>query len=749
MALSLTFPLGVSISVAALVLVWRLLHFGRREKHLPPGPPTIPILGNAHQIPKTGFHEQALVWSRQYGKIVSLKVGASTIIILNDRKAVHDLVDKKNAIYSDRNIDTNVLVALGNENFAFMHTTPVWRAHRKIASQNLSPQALQKVAPIQEAEICQMMRDLAASPEQFIFHLKRTTASVASIVVFGHRAPTWDSFWAHSVYDVMDWISEAIEPGNALPEDQFPILKLLSDRWVASKMRAHKTFATMSGIWVESYQRARKRWASGDKRVSFADRLLDEDLKFDIPQDERQTANFLGTITQGAADTTGAMMCTNALYLAKHAWVQIKAQEEIDRVCGIERAPTWEDFAQLPYINCIVKEGLRIQPVTPTGVPHRVKQDDWYEGMLIPKNSMIMIPPYALHRTIYSDGDVYNPDRYLDRPRLANDYAGSPDYENRDHYTYGAGRRICVGIHLAERTQWRMTARILWGFNILPGLDENRDEVELPTNRRKQEYNASFDPNDPSGGGGGRGRGLGKRGRGGKHGHGHGHGHGHHGMPPEMGGMDPEQAMMMGMNPEEAMMMGMRGSPFDGPGGGGGMNMGGGGMDMGGGWNDGGFGAEMGGDWNEGGFGPEMGGGGPNMPGIHPGMGFGDGEFQGEEFVGVSPIDEEALQNHFFPPNGAMDYNFHIPGQESQMGSGRRHRRHGGGRRRGLRMQEQHFGQMMGDPRAGGMEIGRFGGMSGMPFGGQDDMDMMMSSGMGGACRGLDEEVEDEGMIKD
>jgi hypothetical protein len=60
-------------------------------------------------------------------------------------------------------------------------------------------------------------------------------------------------------------------------------------------------------------------------------------------------------------------------------------------------------------------------------------------------------------------------------------YAGSPDYEHRDHYAYGAGRRICVGIHLAERTQWRIVARLLWAFDILPALDEEGREVEVDT----------------------------------------------------------------------------------------------------------------------------------------------------------------------------------------------------------------------------------------------------------------------------
>lgn len=30
---------------------------------------------------------------------------------------------------------------------------------------------------------------------------------------------------------------------------------------------------------------------------------------------------------------------------------------------------------------------------------------------------------------------------------------------------------MCPGIHLAERTQWRIAAKLLWAFEILPGID--------------------------------------------------------------------------------------------------------------------------------------------------------------------------------------------------------------------------------------------------------------------------------------
>ena len=60
--------------------------------------------------------------------------------------------------------------------------------------------------------------------------------------------------------------------------------------------------------------------------------------------------------------TLASQVLTIIMALAKHPEVQRKAQEEIDRVCGHDRAPTFNGFDKLPYINCIIKEGLRWRP---------------------------------------------------------------------------------------------------------------------------------------------------------------------------------------------------------------------------------------------------------------------------------------------------------------------------------------------------------------------------------------------------
>jgi hypothetical protein len=69
-----------------------------------------------------------------------------------------------------------------------------------------------------------------------------------------------------------------------------------------------------------------------------------------------------------------------------------------------------------------------------TALPHRVRQDDYYKGMLIPKDSTVFIPTWAIHHTeeIFEDNESFNPDRFLNYPKLASEYAGSANWEDRD-----------------------------------------------------------------------------------------------------------------------------------------------------------------------------------------------------------------------------------------------------------------------------------------------------------------------------
>lgn len=75
--------------------------------------------------------------------------------------------------------------------------------------------------------------------------------------------------------------------------------------------------------------------------------------------------------------------------MARHPDIQKKAQKEIDMVIGTDRLPTMQDKESLPYIECLIKELLRINPIVPV-IPHSLDEDDVYRGWRIPKGTWVM-----------------------------------------------------------------------------------------------------------------------------------------------------------------------------------------------------------------------------------------------------------------------------------------------------------------------------------------------------------------------
>jgi cytochrome P450 len=155
------------------------------------------------------------------------------------------------------------------------------------------------------------------------------------------------------------------------------------------------------------------------------------------------------------------------------------AQEELDRVCA-DDFPTLEDEPNLPYIRGCVKESLRWMPTDILGVPHAVIRDDEYMGYTIPKGAGVMWNVWAVHMDPkrHPDPRRFDPTRYADDYQTAAQAANNPDASKRDHFVFGAGRRLCQGMHIAERSLFLAIARLLWAFDFHVALDAEGNEMK-------------------------------------------------------------------------------------------------------------------------------------------------------------------------------------------------------------------------------------------------------------------------------
>lgn len=150
--------------------------------------------------------------------------------------------------------------------------------------------------------------------------------------------------------------------------------------------------------------------------------------------------------------------------------VQKKAQEELDRVIGTERLPTFTDRTSLPYVDAVVKEVLRWHPVTPTGVPHVAAEDDVYNGMFIPKGTMLIPNTWLfMHdENNYKDPHLFNPERFLDK---------TPELDPHV-LAFGFGRRICPGRELADASIFLSIAMSLATLDSCKASDEKGNIIE-------------------------------------------------------------------------------------------------------------------------------------------------------------------------------------------------------------------------------------------------------------------------------
>lgn len=106
---------------------------------------------------------------------------------------------------------------------------------------------------------------------------------------------------------------------------------------------------------------------------------------------------------------------------------------------------------------------------------HSTTKEDYYKGYRIPKGSIIIANAFTIHQDAekYKDADSFEPARYLNYPHSAADAVNLGDPKERDHFAYGAGRRVCAGIHVAEVNLFIAISNLLWGFDIKKPVDKS------------------------------------------------------------------------------------------------------------------------------------------------------------------------------------------------------------------------------------------------------------------------------------
>lgn len=424
---------GACVALLAYTIIGPI---GRREAFLPPGPPTLPVLGNLHQLPAGGIERflAFTAWAGRYGGIFSLKLGPRTAVVLTDRRLVRQLLDRRSALYSDRapSFVAHELGLAGDLSLQMRHG-PTWRRVRRVLNEHIKEVAVERRhVPMVEAEGSQLLRDMmmtmtmtttttttasttittatadpsSAPPGRFdhMEHARRYSSSIAFSVIWGLRCPDVNTPHMRRVYEVLDDLGELLVAAGRVPVDLYPALRWLLPRrcfrecrrlaarlsekqvalygsLMAQLMRARG--AGTEGEQQEQQQEQQKPEVKGHgsraRRVdTLMDRVLDEGLETKYGFTPSQMYGVGVGPIEGASHTTSAVILAAMQAWTRWPETQHRAWAEIDAVVGRERSPVWADYESLPYVAATVKEAMRWRPAGPLAFPHALTQGQFF-----------------------------------------------------------------------------------------------------------------------------------------------------------------------------------------------------------------------------------------------------------------------------------------------------------------------------------------------------------------------------------
>ncbi|EJT98942.1 cytochrome P450 [Dacryopinax primogenitus] len=446
-------------AVAAVMLVlWRQVRPSSRPP-LPPGPRPIPLIGNL-SLPKdyrVTFRELA----DKYGEVVNFCIFGKNLILLNSKRAVTELLEKRATTSFGRQklVMAHELVGL-KYMFSQVSDPVLHRQYRRVFSAVFGPRPSRAFWDIQTLQIRKLTAKLLTSTSEYSAHIDKATAAISFLIAYGKDLDQEDPSLVKKIHGFMGLLMRLQAPGAFLV-DLIPGLQKLPEGWPGTK------FKQQAKVWRKEvdevmdvpYQSVKQDMASGKADPSYTLSLLEGADGKDT--DEIVIKWTAGAIFNAGSDTTAASIHNFLYAMMMFPQVQAKAQQELDAVIGRDRLPTIEDRDKLPYCWAMTQESLRWQPVAPLALPHLMLADEIYEGYLIPKGAMIMANVWLLAREEreFPAAAEFQPERYLSK-----DAKPSEDAEQTrgPSFGFGFGRRACPGSYLAEDSLFAAVVTILW-----------------------------------------------------------------------------------------------------------------------------------------------------------------------------------------------------------------------------------------------------------------------------------------------
>ncbi|KAG1456491.1 hypothetical protein G6F46_010258 [Rhizopus delemar] len=199
--------------------------------------------------------------------------------------------------------------------------------------------------------------------------------------------------------------------------------------------------------------------------------MLEAERRGEGITNDLQLRNNMALLLLAGHDTTATALSFCFYNIAKNKHVQQKLREEIIGVLGdepVDIVPTLEQLKEMPYLNLVIQENLRLNEPLNYLIPRVAKKDMIVDDILIPKGTTINFDIYGIH---------HNP-KYWRNPNqfIPERFAKGGEHETHEGLTwlpFGDGSRRCIGMNFSMFQQRLVLAMIIRKYEIDISKDAN------------------------------------------------------------------------------------------------------------------------------------------------------------------------------------------------------------------------------------------------------------------------------------
>ncbi|CAN7136850.1 hypothetical protein BRARA_D01449 [Brassica rapa] len=425
----------------------------KKSFDLPPSPPSLPIIGHLHLIISSSMHKCFQKISSKYGQFLHLRIFHVPIVLVSSPTVAYEIFKAHDTNVSYRGpIAIDECIVFGSSGYIRAPSGDYWRFMKKIImAKALGPQALERTRGVRLVELERFHRNLLDKA------MKKESVEV------GEEAMrlvnnTLGKMSMGSSFSVED------NDGGKVCELSVAFTSLCHKFCVAQVF--HKPLEKLGISFLKKdvmevshrfEEHLEKILAKYEEKVEehqgaeFMDALLEsyQGETAEYKMTRKQIKALFAELFVGAGDSSSSTTRWAMAEIINNPKILERLREEIDSVVGKNRLVQETDLTNLPYLQAVVKEALRLHPVGAV-VPREFQEGCTIGGFYIPEGTSLAVNSYAIMRDpdSWEDPCKFKPERFLTSSR------SWKEEERKEQalkfLAFGAGRRGCPGSNLGS-----------------------------------------------------------------------------------------------------------------------------------------------------------------------------------------------------------------------------------------------------------------------------------------------------------